>query len=612
MPLGLTLYGSPRTLFALYAIWVSVLFLLYFILSYRHGAPVALGRRGSVVSSSYVEEGESHHRHGRLGALAGIGAAGAGLAAMKHHRRRSRSRSGTRVDDVIGSRPPTESYIDNEKYTRRDHERRGWMDTLLKVGALGGAVALARNFMHGRSDRERNRRRRDDSPSRDSISQESMSMMEGGESPSRHHRPHPAHRRNDSLTSISSHTSDDSRRYGGHHPVRDGVATVGALGLLRAAFKGRRDKKERRRVDELRRQEIEEERVARQGAHRQRYTGDGFPRRGGRRGSITSTDYTSVTPSVVNPRPHHHGIPPPLPTANLQQSEVIAGRVMAAPVVNPTSTAPNPVVPPIPMPAAPPDPQGILHESSGSDVFVATDGRNHHRHRSATDAAALGAAAGIAAGIATNRTSSSQQQSGDSVATPPISVKVKMHGDGRHVTLRRLSEQEAAAERDVRRREQNNMASGNRRHRRRDSGSDLSGLEQGDRWRRVEAMERRQAEEMQREQQAAAAAAAANTTAPPPPPAGISAPPPGISAPPHPPPPQYQQQAFPPPPAAFPQNVGLVPPPPIPAAVGGPPGSVGSPGTVTTDASGDYASRRNRRRAERNANRRPAGTVDFD
>jgi hypothetical protein len=36
--------------------------------------------------------------------------------------------------------------------------------------------------------------------------------------------------------------------------------------------------------------------------------------------------------------------------------------------------------------------------------------------------------------------------------SPPVSVKVKMHEDcDRHVTLRRLKEQEAAAEREARR-----------------------------------------------------------------------------------------------------------------------------------------------------------------
>ncbi len=36
IPLGLTLYGSPKFTFILYTLWMTVLVLIYFILSYRH------------------------------------------------------------------------------------------------------------------------------------------------------------------------------------------------------------------------------------------------------------------------------------------------------------------------------------------------------------------------------------------------------------------------------------------------------------------------------------------------------------------------------------------------------------------------------------------------
>jgi hypothetical protein len=50
------------------------------------------------------------------------------------------------------------------------------------------------------------------------------------------------------------------------------------------------------------------------------------------------------------------------------------------------------------------------------------------------------------------RRSRSRHSQGDEIVSPPVSVKVKMHGDrGRHVTLRRLTQQEAAAEREARR-----------------------------------------------------------------------------------------------------------------------------------------------------------------
>ncbi|KAK3115261.1 hypothetical protein LTR53_005581 [Teratosphaeriaceae sp. CCFEE 6253] len=50
-------------------------------------------------------------------------------------------------------------------------------------------------------------------------------------------------------------------------------------------------------------------------------------------------------------------------------------------------------------------------------------------------------------------------------ASPSAAVKVKMHGDGKHVTLRRLSEQEAEAERAARRAERQQRRTGNGRRR---------------------------------------------------------------------------------------------------------------------------------------------------
>ncbi|KAK4555111.1 hypothetical protein LTR86_007877 [Recurvomyces mirabilis] len=61
---------------------------------------------------------------------------------------------------------------------------------------------------------------------------------------------------------------------------------------------------------------------------------------------------------------------------------------------------------------------------------------------------------------------------GDQPTSPPVSVKVKMHNDGKHVTLRRLNEEEAAAERAARRAE--------RRDRRRRGSSEISSGLEGD------------------------------------------------------------------------------------------------------------------------------------
>ena len=128
--------------------------------------------------------------------------------------------------------------------------------------------------------------------------------------------------------------------------------------------------------------------------------------------------------------------------------------------------------------------------------------------------------------------------------SPPLSARLKTRNDGTNVTLRRLTDGEAAASRE---RKYN-------RHRR-GSASSLSGNEAGaDRWRRVEEMERRQDEQIRRER---AAATRRPSQVPPPPPI----------------------------PSQASYNYG--------------PGSYTSPTFTGTEGSGDYAGNRRRRRAER-------------
>jgi hypothetical protein len=149
-----------------------------------------------------------------------------------------------------------------------------------------------------------------------------------------------------------------------------------------------------------------------------------------------------------------------------------------------------------------------------------------------------------------------------------------MHNDGRHVTLRRLNEEEAAAEREARKERQKKNRTGSR-----SSISDLG----NERWRRTEALEAQQAQEM------------GQGSLPPPPPMGgapLRMPEPSIPGPPPGPPPGNYPG---------PAQSSLSPPPPMPAAMN----SVLSspPGTqvygTETDLSGAYDSNRRRRRAER-------------
>jgi hypothetical protein len=538
-----------------------VLFVLFFVLSYKYADRLDYDDHSSYDSRSEVVLDRVDNRHSRLGSLAATGAAGAALAGLLGHRNRSRSGS---HPDVVGSQRPSQSYISQEKTDYEDSRRGGgWRKRLLEIAAIGGGVALAKKFW----DR---RRGRDDMSYDYSTTEDSLSRVEDGRRPVTPN-PRPPPRRSGSISPRSSRIS--VTRPGRGHAIRDGVVTLGAFGLLREAFKGRKEKQEQKRLEDIRRRELEEERIARQNSSRRRFTGDGTPTRAGRRDSYSETDST-VTGADGRSR-HHHGTRPP--TSSGLAPAVAAGAVTGATLGSGPNMSHN-----VSGPLNVPHPYADRGEDSGSEVYISDGGRNRRRHHGARDAAAVAAVAGTAAALAGNSSGRHPLRSGESVNSPPVSIKMNMHKDGRKVTLRRLTPEEAAAEREARRRDGNGK---HRRHRHGDSVSSLSGNEAGgsggnDHWRRTEDRERRQAEELRRDNEIAA---------------------------------QRRAQAG---------SATLPPPPPIGGGYGGrPPPSIGSPGTVTgtydgtnTEASVDPASNRQRRRAERAArgSGRGSGTVDFD
>ncbi|KAL9044605.1 MAG: hypothetical protein Q9214_002270 [Letrouitia sp. 1 TL-2023] len=575
IPLGLTLYGSPKFLFVLYTLAAVLLLVIYFFLSHRleKRGGYDYDSRDSYGSGSVVEE-----RHGRtrISSLLKAGAVGVGIAALADRlRNRSRSRSPSRSHpEVIGSRRHSRSDVGesvDEKYSQygRDTGRQGgsWRDRLLAIGAVAGAAGLARKYF-GRRDRDRDSDVDEYGPplgGATAINPDPIERLEEGRPLHSNMHPlnqPPQHRRSTSSLSYSSYMSASQEGRGGHG-LRNAVAGLGALGLARNIFKKRREKKEQKRLEAFRKRELEEERRNR--ANGQRFTGDGYPRHGGRRGSLTTS--TGYTDSVEDAPRRDPGLPPPIPagTFPVAAGAAVAGqerdRTRQGPPVTNVQLPPPPEGPvaPVQMPPIPPDPQGgIFHqESSASSI----DGRHHRRRRSGRNSAAV--AAGVA-GVGESARSRDRRQSASggegSVASPPVSVKVKMHSDGRHVTLRRLPKEEAAAERAARTRSKAQQA---RRHA--GSASTLSGTDGGgNRFRRSEAIERQQAEDMRAESERLAAAR--NNA-------------------------QAQQL-----PASYP------PPPPVPSNSGGPPpgpASVGSPGMYDTEASADYANNRRRRRAER-------------
>jgi hypothetical protein len=627
VPLGLTLYGSPKWTFVVYTLWMAFLLFLYFVFSYRATRSIGgVTRTESVHGGTVIEE----KRRGRFGGWLGPLAAGAGGAWLLSRRNKSRSRSRVRTEEVIpsrrgsrrGSRRDSGSFIEEEKIEERRRKGGGLFDKLLKGAAVVGAAGLAKSWYDRRQRRQEgddytsvapdtpSRRHR---PHRDSISEDSLSVhrMEQERIPSGSRRsnllpgpgdpvaaaaaisaaearpvtPRPVHGRAHSFDSASySYNSTDSPsrrpRTPPSHGLRNGLAAGLGLAWVAKKFKDRRDRKEQDRI-------IEEERIQREDGRK--YTGDGFPasRRQGRRGSRTeSSDVSSV---ITDPHHIRPGAIPPIPAA---LGGAAAGAAMSQ------SRSRHDITEQVVMPPAPPDPHGVVYQESGSEQYYSSGGAPHRRHSSRrrregeeAAAAAVAGAAGLAAEEEMRRRRSrSRQSQADAVASPPVSVKVKYHGDrDRNVTLRRLTEEEVAAEKAARR--------GHRR-RRADSLSSISGTDTATSRRRYrrEDRERREADEIAAEKRAEAGAPPIMAPLSPPNPAFAGGRRPKDSA-------YYSGR---------PGSAGVAGP--SGSGVGG--GSVGSPeshGTWSGMGSEDAAERSRRRRLERRQRgSETAGTVDFN
>ena len=526
--------------------------------------------------------------------------AGAGVYALvEKFRRRPRDRAVVSPPgpEVVGSRRHSGSFVDDEKYSYYSTRSGIWEDRFLKVAAPIGLAGLVTRFYDRRyRDRESDvgsyapapggaapYDTRGQVPVAAPMPPVGASLPPGGAHmppgqpilpaaglanqpyqyppqpgyapppqalPSEHHPLNRGHSRASSFSTSYPSAAAEGRR---SHGLRDGLATLGAAGLAKNWWNRWRDRKEDRR--------LEAERDAR--INGQRFTGDGRPTRTRHQGmsSVDSaTSFTAPHPSTTQ------GIPP-LPagtyapgTASAAAIEAERERERRNNEALPLGGVPRPMT----MPSIPPDPQGVLHRSSSSsvDTWSSPGDRDRHHSRESRDMATNRLAPPTTAEASSSRRDRHQSLSpgeDSGVTSPPVSVRVKMHKDGRHVTVSRLPEAEAEARRARNKQKQT------------DSVSTLSGdAGPNTHFRRREAQERQNAEAMRIESERLAAA---RTQAPDP----------------------YAQPVT-------PQNLPV--PPPIPESSGGArpsplAGSVGSPGTYETDASTDYANNRRRRRAER-------------
>ena len=464
VPLGLTLYGSPKFTFVLYTLWMTVLLVLYFILSYRAAPDRDSMRFSTVQEESVIEERKS----GGVWRYILPAAAAAGLAG-RFARGRSKRESRESRQEVIpsrrGSRPG--SYIEEvEKYPEDGRGRGGIVGKLLAGAAFLGAGAYAKSWWDQRQARKRDeeaysavatdtpsrRRRRNDDHS--VISDESIDVRQdrrhgpilpGPGDPlaaataisaaqSRPVTPRPGpppvvppvgrpvgHRRHDSFSSYDSRESPRRERREGDHTVRNtalGAIGLGGLGWLTKKWRDRKDRQEQQRVDALRAQEIEDERrleaERRSGVVPPRFTGDGTPRRShGRATEMTDSDISSgLTASTFEPR--RSGPMPPLAAGAIPAAAAAgaAGEAIAQ------SRSRHDITEPVP----PPPREPREWQESGSDVYNSAGGREHRRHHPnrgrEAEAAVAGAALGVAAAEEERRRQGAESRSaGHSVSS---------------------------------------------------------------------------------------------------------------------------------------------------------------------------------------------------
>ncbi|KAG5980925.1 hypothetical protein E4U55_003482 [Claviceps digitariae] len=329
VPLGLTLYGSPKYLFVLYALWMAFLLLVYFILSYRsegrrelHLGPRSEAGNTRVTESEYFSQEPVRERSGLMNWLGPL-AAGAGLWALLGRDRRnedknrepspSRSRSfiSSRGPEVVSSRRGSDSYM-TEKYSeapRRKSSGGGFIKILATAVAALGAGKLASGLMDRHNDRwdeeysavstETPRRQRSgrggttttasdfssdytaDETRRPSETQTSLLPpsaypAERGPDARRPITPEPLHSRGHDIdeSDYSSYVSPSRRPRDGGHGGSGGGLAKGIMGGLGLAWFHKKLAERRARKEEDR---LREEEDMRSGVSGSRFTGDGYP-----------------------------------------------------------------------------------------------------------------------------------------------------------------------------------------------------------------------------------------------------------------------------------------------------------------------------------------------
>ncbi len=435
VPLGLTLYGSPKYLFILYTLWMSFLLFLYFVLDYRDS-----GRREHGGGHGYRDESSrvTSKSGGKMKWLAPL-AAGAGALALlrgrKKHKdaergmsrspspdRAHRAREPTVISSRRDSRRESDSYYDEKRPDQRHASGGGFMNKLFAAGAGLGAGALVSKMM-SRGDRRNDdqysavatdtpsRVRRHPPPPRSEFTESEYTERTedvrrnpsrrdaessvlppprpppgGNDRPARPMTPRRSHRatstRLDSALDASDYSSyvspsrrtPERRKSSGGGVAKGWLAGMG-LGFLAGKGKEKHDQREQERLrdEEDRRREEEEQR--RSGRRSSRYTGDGHP-----------------SPSRRESRRVSHR--PPATTITMTETSILSGDSSIEPRGNtPYDPAPPGFRPPppvaVPVPGAPPVPVPPPVQAAAPSPFPPGTASGPHSRYDVTEPATM-------------------------------------------------------------------------------------------------------------------------------------------------------------------------------------------------------------------------------
>lgn len=544
LPLGLTLYGSPKVLFILYAVWVALLIALWFVFTHRYqsgtyydgSSSYFTNTDGTRTDITHERRSHSHHGGGLVKTAAGVGLVGAALGFLNRKKNKETEETHT---EVTNNRPhhshhgsytsyTGSSYMDDKTSIHKQREQHTWRDRLLAGAGVAAAFGLGKKLF-GRKDKpaqseysdyssgygpytasrtELSRleeghgpvtpgppiRRSEEHLSSVVIPSAAAGAAVGAGSPLRNQRQR-LRRSGDSISESESYYSP-GREKRSSHGLRNTIATMGVAGFIKHKLSQRGQKKEQGRVEEIKETDrIQEERMRRrQSQTGGRLTGDGRTRR---HNSFSASEVTPLSGST--PALSRHNLARPLTTAGAgttsyrRDSRIDRTRLDERQDIHDSMSS---LVPPPPI-------GGRYHQGSSSSEGHGTPagGRNNQHEL-------LPGLASTSPGLLAEE----ENRRRSSVNSPPLSIKMRMRDDNgrQHVTLRRLSPAEAAAEREAVRIQRGGRVRSN----------SISSIGDGgqDRWRRTEALETQQAAEERGSRQSLASQQHNIIPGPPPPP----------------------------------------------------------------------------------------------